>query len=153
MGNIIYFITFPKPKQNRAKCQKTAARSVAWLDAAATPGPKNCFLCLLVLSPHLQTVSLYLRNHQINTKKTLFALDTFHMFLCVHNPTKRLNSICMFTCSCTTNHLTLFPSQLLEDVSLCTCTVFIWSIRTVCMFQSMYRLTFIYSIFIVKICQ
>ncbi len=39
---------------------------------------------------------------------------------------KRLSNICMFTCSCTTtNHLVLFPSQLLtHNVSLCTCTVF-----------------------------
>ncbi len=40
----------------------------------------------------------------------LFTLDTFHTLLYVQNPTKRLNSICMFKCSCTTNHLTLFPS-------------------------------------------
>ncbi len=47
---------------------------------------------------------------------------------------KRLRNICMFTCSCTTtNHLILFPSQLLtHNVSLCTCTVFMWSIRIVC---------------------
>ncbi len=59
----------------------------------------------------------------------LYALDTF--------PTqshKKLSNICMFTCSCTTtNHLVLFPSQLLtHNVSLCTCTVFMWSIRIVC---------------------
>ncbi len=47
---------------------------------------------------------------------------------------KRLSNICMFTCSCTTtNHLVLFPSQLLtHNVSLCTCTIFMWSIRIVC---------------------
>ncbi len=28
---------------------------------------------------------------------------------------KRLRNICMFTCSCTTNHLILFPSQLLDS--------------------------------------
>ncbi len=33
-------------------------------------------------------------------------------------------NVCMFTGSCTTNHLTLFPSQLLECLSFCTCTVF-----------------------------
>ncbi len=41
-------------------------------------------------------------------------------------------------------------SCLTYDVSLCTCTAFIWSIRTVCIFLSMNRVTFIYSIFIVK---
>ncbi len=48
------------------------------------------------------------------THSPLFALDTFHTLLCVYNPTKRLKSICMITCSCTTNHLTLFSSQLLD---------------------------------------
>ncbi len=49
---------------------------------------------------------------------------------------KRLRNICMFTCSCTTtNHLVLFPSQLLtHNVSLCTCTVFMWSVCIVCIF-------------------
>ncbi len=54
--------TFPKPQQNRAKCQNVGRRRH---DRCR----KTVFLCLLVLSPHLQTVSLYLKNHQINTKK------------------------------------------------------------------------------------
>ncbi len=53
---------------------------------------------------------------QTTCSNTLSCIRTrhFHTLLCVHNPTKRLNSICMFTCSCTTNHLTLFTSQLLD---------------------------------------
>ncbi len=45
---------------------------------------------------------------------SLYALDTFLTLLYVHNPQK--THICMFTCSCTTtNHLILFPSQLLDS--------------------------------------
>ncbi len=46
-----------------------------------------------------------------------------HTAVCTQSH-KRLSNICMFICSCTTNHLVLFPSQLLtHNVSLCTCTV------------------------------
>ncbi len=65
---------------------------------------------------------------QTNCSNTLSSIFTrhFHTLLCVHNPTKySIYNICMFICSCTTNHLTLFPSQLLEFVSFCTCTVFV----------------------------
>ncbi len=57
---------------------------------------------------------------------TLSSIRTtnFLTLLCVHKSHKRLSNICMFTCSCTTDHLTLFPSQLLECFSFCTCTVF-----------------------------
>ncbi len=50
---------------------------------------------------------------------TLSSIRTrhFHTLLCVHKSHKRLSNICMFTCSCTTNHRTLFPSQLLESFS------------------------------------
>ncbi len=63
----------------------------------------------------------------------------------------------MFTCSCTTNHLTLFPSQLLDlgCFSLHMYTIHLkhsYSLYSL-YFLSMYRLTFIYNIFIVKICQ
>ncbi len=36
-----------------------------------------------------------------------------HTAVCTQSQ-KRLNNICMFTCSCTTNHLVLFPQQLLD---------------------------------------
>ncbi len=48
------------------------------------------------------------------THSPLCALDTFHTLLCTQSH-KRLSNICMFTCSCTTNHLALFPSQLLDS--------------------------------------
>ncbi len=48
------------------------------------------------------------------THSPLCALDTFHTLLCTQSH-KRLRNICMFTCSCTTNHLVLFPSQLLDS--------------------------------------
>ncbi len=77
--------------------------------------------------------------------------------LCVHNPTK--DSIVYVWLHARALQITLHCSPascLTYDVSLCTCTVFIWSIRTVsivCIFLFMYRVSFIYSIFIVKICQ
>ncbi len=37
-----------------------------------------------------------------------------HTAVCTQSH-KRLSNICMFTCSCTTNHLVLFPSQLLDS--------------------------------------
>ncbi len=50
-----------------------------------------------------------------------------HTAVCTQSH-KRLRNICMFTCSCTTNHLVLFPSQLLDSqcfslhmYSICTC--------------------------------
>ncbi len=63
---------------------------------------------------------------QTTCSNTLSSIRTrhFHTLLCVHKSHQRLSHICMFTCSCTTNHLTLFPSQLLECFSFCTCTVF-----------------------------
>ncbi len=55
----------------------------------------------------------------------LYALDTFPNTAMCTQSHKSLRNTCMFTCSCTTNHLVRFPSQLLtHNVSLCTCTVF-----------------------------
>ncbi len=61
-------------------------------------------------------------------------------------------NICTFTGSCTTNHLTLFPSQLLECLSFCTCTVFESSAQlySLYFFSLCIVTTFIYSICIVK---
>ncbi len=71
-----------------------------------------------------------------NTRSnTLSSIHTrhFHTLLCVHKSHKRLSNICMFTCSCTT---ILFPRQLLEYFSFCTCTVFVRHLHscTVCIF-------------------
>ncbi len=53
--------------------------------------------------------------HTTCSNTLLYALDTFLTLLCVHNPTKD-SAIYVFTCSCTTtNHLVLFPSQLLDS--------------------------------------
>ncbi len=97
------------------------------------------FLCNSKWAKH-RWVGLY--KPPVVTHSPLFALDTFHTLLCVHNPKKRLNNICMFTCSSTKNYLALFPSQPLDSrCSLCTCTVFekhLYSC-TVCIFLCMYR--------------
>ncbi len=53
-------------------------------------------------------------------------------------------NVCMFTGSCTTNHLTLFPSQLLECLSFCTCTVF----EVICtVVQFVFYFTFLFLFF------
>ncbi len=71
----------------------------------------DTFLCSSKCASH-KWVGLH--KPPVVTHSPLFALDTFHTLLCVHNPTKRLNSICMFTCSCTSHPLTLFSSQLFD---------------------------------------
>ncbi len=47
-----------------------------------------------------------------NTLSSIRTRHFSHITICTYFP-KRLHSICMFTCSCTTNHLTLFTNQLL----------------------------------------
>ncbi len=69
------------------------------------------FLCNSKCATH-RWVGLY--KPPVVTHSPLCALDTFHTLLCTQSH-KRLSNICMFTCSCTTNHLALFPSQLLDS--------------------------------------
>ncbi len=103
-----------------------------------TPQPyhiieKNClrlFLCNSRCATH-SWVGLY--KPPVVTHSPLFAIDTFHTLLCVHNPTK--NSIVYVCLHAHALQITLHCSPancLTYDVSLCTCTVFIWSIRKVC---------------------
>ncbi len=94
-------------------------------------------LNILTSVAHTMTKILYIFKFKykppVVTHSPLCALDTFPNTAMCTQSHKRLSNICMFTCSCTTNHLVLFPSQLLtHNVSLCTCTVFMWSIRIVC---------------------
>ncbi len=95
-------------------------------------GKKNClrlFLCNSKCATH-RWVGLY--KIPVVTHSPLFALDTFHTLLCVHNPTKdSIVYVCLHAHALQiTLHCSL-ASCLTYDVSLCTCTVFIWSIRTV----------------------
>ncbi len=69
------------------------------------------FLCNSKSATH-RWVGLY--KPPVVTHSPLCALDTFHTLLCTQSH-KRLSNICMFTCTCTTNHLVLFPSQLLDS--------------------------------------
>ncbi len=69
------------------------------------------FLCNAKCATH-RWVGLF--KPPVVTHSPLCALDTFHTLLCTQSH-KRLSNICMFTCSCTTNHLVLFPSQLLDS--------------------------------------
>ncbi len=69
------------------------------------------FLCNSKCATH-RWVGLY--KPPVVTHSLLFSLDTFTHY-CVYS---------LFTGSCTTNHLTLFPSQLLECFSFCKCKVF-----------------------------
>ncbi len=78
-----------------------------------TPKKKlyETFLCNAKCATH-RWVGLF--KPPVVTHSPLCALDTFHTLLCTQSH-KRLSNICMFTCSCTTNHLVLFPSQLLDS--------------------------------------
>ncbi len=78
-----------------------------------TPKKNLCetFLCNSKCATH-RWVGLY--KPPVVKHSPLCALDTFHALLCVHNPTKD-SAYMYFTCSCTTNHLVLFPSQLLDS--------------------------------------
>ncbi len=49
-----------------------------------------------------------------NTLSSICTRHFSHTAVCTQSH-KRLHNICMFTCSCTTNHLVLFPSQLLDS--------------------------------------
>ncbi len=63
-----------------------------------------------------------------------------HTAVCTQSH-KRLSNICMFTCSCTTNHLVLFPSQLLDSQCF---SLHMYSIY-VKQSYSLYFLSFIFS--------
>ncbi len=49
-----------------------------------------------------------------NTLSSMRTRHFSHTAVCTQSH-KRLRNICMFTCSCTTNHLVLFPSKLLDS--------------------------------------
>ncbi len=49
-----------------------------------------------------------------NTLSSIRTRHFSHTAVCTQSH-KRLRNICIFTCSCTTNHLVLFPSQLLDS--------------------------------------
>ncbi len=65
----------------------------------------------------------------------LCALDTFHTLLCVHNPTKDYAIyVCLHAHALQIILYCSPASCLTHNVSLCTCTVFTWSNRIVCIF-------------------
>ncbi len=67
------------------------------------------------------------------THSPLCALDTFHTLLCVHNPTKdSAIYVCLHAHALQIILYCSPASCLTHNVSLCTCTVFMWSIRIVC---------------------
>ncbi len=71
-----------------------------------------------------------------------------HTTVCTQSH-KRLSNICMFTCSCTTNHLVLFPCQLLDSqcFSLHMYSI-MWSIRIVCIVCIFYLYLYRVNIYI-----
>ncbi len=78
-------------------------------------------LNILTSVAHTMTKILYIFKFKFKykppvvTHSPLCALDTFPNTAMCTQSHKRLSNICMFTCSCTTNHLVLFPSQLLDS--------------------------------------
>ncbi len=93
---------------------------------------KNCelFFVQFKCATH-RWVGLY--KPPVVTHSPLCALDTFLTLLCVHNPTK---DSAIFVClHAHALQIILYCSPascLTHNVSLCTCTVFMWSIRIVC---------------------
>ncbi len=88
------------------------------------------------------------------THSPLLALDTFHTLLCVHNPTK-YSVIYVFTCSCTTNPLVLFPSQLLDSqcFSLHMYSIYVKHSYSLYFLSLVVYGKHLYIVYIVKICQ
>ncbi len=90
------------------------------------------FLCNSKCATH-RWVGLY--KPPVVTHSPLCALDTFHTLLCVPNPTK--DSVIYLCLHAHALQIILHCSPascLTHNVSLCTCTVFMWSIRIVCIF-------------------
>ncbi len=76
---------------------------------------KNCLRLFFVLFKVCYTqVSGPVPTTCRNTLSSICTRHFSHTAVCTQSQ-KRLNNICMFTCSCTTNHLVLFPSQLLDS--------------------------------------
>ncbi len=99
-----------------------------------TPKKKlyETFLCNSKCATH-RWVGLY--KPPVVTHSPLCALDTFHTLLCVHNPTK--DSAIYVCLHAHAPQIILYCSPascLTHNVSLCTCTVFMWSIRIVCIY-------------------
>ncbi len=105
---------------------------------------KNCVKLFLCNSKCDTQVSRPVQTTCSNTLSSMRTRHFSHTAVCTQSH-KRLSNICMFTCSCTTNHLVLFPSQLklTHNVSLCPCTVFMWSIRIVCIVCIFYLLSLV----------
>ncbi len=97
---------------------------------------KNCELFFFFVQFKCAThrwVGLY--KPPVVTHSPLCALDTFHTLLCVHNPTKDSAIYACLHAHALQIILYCSPASCLtHNVSLCTCTVFMWSIRIVCIF-------------------
>ncbi len=90
------------------------------------------FLCNSMCATH-RWVGLY--KPPVVTHSPLCTLDTFHTLLCVHNPTKdSITYVCLHAHALQIILHCSPASCLTHNVSLCTCTVFMWSIRIVCIF-------------------
>ncbi len=95
---------------------------------------KNCvnFFVQFKCATH-RWVGLY--KPPVATHSPLCALDTFHTLLCVHNPTKdSAIYVCLHAHALQIILYCSPASCLTHNVSLCTCTVFMWSIHIVCIF-------------------
>ncbi len=109
------------------------------------------FLCNSKCATH-RWVGLY--KPPVVTHSPLCALDTFHTLLCVHNPTKdSAIYVCLHAHALQIILYCSPASCLTHNVSLCTCTVFMWSIRIVCIvcIYYFYFLSFIFSLYRVNI--
>ncbi len=99
-----------------------------------TPKKIGCWIVFLCNSSVLHTGEWACTKPPVAAHSPLCTRHFSHTAVCTQSH-KRLSNICMFTCSCTTNHLVLFPSQLLDSqcFSLHMYSI-MWSNRIVCIF-------------------
>ncbi len=75
---------------------------------------KNCMKLFCAIQVCYTQVSGPVQTTCSNTLSSMHTRHFSHTAVCTQSH-KRLSNICMFTCSCTTNHLVLFLSQLLDS--------------------------------------
>ncbi len=100
-----------------------------------TPKKKKNYETFCAFKVCYTQVSGPIQNHLVVTHSPLCALDTFHTLLCV--PKSHKSSVIYLCLHAHALQIILHCSPascLTHNVSLCTCTVFMWSIRIVCIF-------------------
>ncbi len=134
----------PEPKSPRPPLKKPMQTPTSWntdhpppplqtLPNLTTPKKKLCELFCAIQVCYTQVSGPV----QTTCSNTLSSMRTRHFFThcCVHNPTKDSAIYACLHAHALQIILYCSPASCLtHNVSLCTCTVFMWSIRIVCIF-------------------